>query len=1784
MEWKVSTLRTTLSMAMISLLLAISVGTAPYTYFSPDIISAMDVEYRSNVIEAPAVWQDDFNDSSRIATMSDARVLNGTVVIAIGASKGIVASVEILCPTGMRYDFMLLRSIEPGNCSIRVAILNASEPPSTPGYVNEPIPGFGMSDARELQMSAISPAHFPSIRLQANLEANGTVSPSLLWWAVYFVGQDEWRDDFIGSGKLRSRSMVNITDGTVELNLSLRRAYTSGRGEYEAYPSIITNHYWNGPSNPFYVFYPKEERTGYRTRVQMGDHNAVDFEIGDLDDDGHLDLVTTNNNYNEVTTTSSWVLWGNESDEWSTSRCTNMTTVGAMRTTVGDFNCDGLLDLAFSSGSTSDACVRVFMNKGNRAFGLLPDVVIPTLYVHGLDAGDLNNDGFDDIIVAEEPNNGNSEVFYGGPTGPDTKSDATYPVPRGWDVIAQDLNGDDFLDLAFCSMEFDGKDVLIFLGGPDGPDTTVDYILNVNNGADGISAGDVNSDGFTDLVVARTYHTNPKTIIYMGSLAGWSTNDRKLLDTSADVSESEIVDINKDGYDDVVATSNSYNDVRIYYGGSSGISGTEDLILNTNSPMAIKVAVPCKKSTMTSGSIISQAIDLPDGRKWDVLVLDSETPDGTSVEATVLDGNYRPIEGLSGLHGPDIDLAGLDIPRIHLKITLSSAGRVVIPRLNTVLLKWMYHNEWRDEFYGRAKTDRMVRLSVLDRQLGPTPDLALCPELFLTGLHPDTSSSAESLVFSGCQGGDYRAISPIQLRMPNGASALDIGDANDDGHLDIVFAVPRTSDTCSTALSSLHLGGPLGIGPIPDKVFKTTGAIDVLLEDLDKDGRMDIVFANERDQGDYSTSSQLFVGRDVGWNETPDVEFSTFGASGVDAVDVNGDGRLDLAFACYRDVTTSTDSLVFLQGANGFCGTHADYYLPTNGARAVASGDLNRDGRIDLAFANSQASGLATTDSYIYWGKTGGGFQTTPTRLPTVGARDVALADLDQDLDLDIVFANERDDFLDYSIDSYVYLNDGSGGFGTGPAARLPTVGAVAVEVANLDNTGNLDIIFACAYDGTSFNVPARAFLGGASGWPADPSFTLPMTGGSDVRAAQVFKPGTGAYVSRDISPLDPYDTGTFHTLRCDLSLDAQQKVGIGLIDAKTWEVLVEREAGAGALEWDLSGVFRVKEHPSVRVFVTVPSKAALQAFAMDDLWLNWTKRVRVVPDVLAMNVSSPTVLRTKSLDLNALITDEYDLAGELTVEFACKPNASSVWTSSYISNVGFVQGNWTARFLPPANAVVGAYDLKVTVTDKDWLSTDLVVGSVLRVINNRPSTPEVRLSPGRPVTTDTLTVSIFQRASDVENEPISYHYVWFMDAVRQAGLTGTSVDPSLTTRGQNWTVEVRAFDGLDEGEPARAWAIIQNAPPIATGKLAIRSMQEDTVDSTSVNLTGAFEDPDGDALTWRLLSESLNVSVSIDADIGQVTIAPRRNWYGWENVTFIASDGELQAEQRLLITVLPVDDPPMIVAVNGEAVGTGPIHLMAVQDEVLFINITVLDIEDDALVFSTSTQRVSIDVNGSIRFVPTNDDIGTLTFEVVAMEERYPTMRSSVNITLDILNVNDPMTSPVIISPQNGTRFASNQSFWLNATCTDPDERHGQALNYTWASNRTGIIGWGPSLRVGALGSGLHNVTLTVSDGEFQRTASVEILVEEPVTPPPPPPPDGEEAAFPTLLAGVLLLIVIAAVVVIVLVLRARKEAAASATTEVPVDEEARKKEEIAKLSGIINETLKTLEKDKPV
>ncbi len=1722
-------------------------------------------------------WSDGFSDDSNTGVTRDVVVGSGRVEIAAGETKGIVSSEAIVCQPGFYFDWLVVKADTTGNSSVTIAVLNATEASQQAGYVNEPIQGFELRTYLEQDLRPIDPLEYPSIRLQANLEVNGSYRPILFSWTVALVRHGEWRDDLVGIGKMIQRSSVLLAnDTTLSMDLGRQLRYAVHEfDEYDKYPIIISNRFWHSNNLPFYVFYPNASGTGYGPGDMIGDESPRGFAVADLDEDGYVDLVVSNFQKDEIRNATSYILWGNESGRWKMDRTTNLTTNGGSDAVVGDFNGDGLLDIATLAWNDGFEKIYVFPNPGHRGFGPVASIKLPTLTALGLASGDINGDGFDDLIAAEDRNS-HSEVFFGGPGGPDLVPDIKFRTGEARDVEIHELNGDGFLDVVFAN-DYSGK-THVYMGGPGGPDDVPDYTLKTDDRPSAVGVGDMNGNGYPDLLYTRQPTVNGKMWFYPGSMSGWSDATKRVINMDDGTRDVEVIDLDKDGYDDAIISGYSTK-CRLHYGTSKGISATADDVLGAIGSETLAIGVPPRPLEHSTSTIITHGIERPADMKWDIAYVDAQVPDSTQLLLDVMDRNMRPIPGLTDLYARDADLSSVDDTRIHLRIRLLSHDRVSTPTVNALLVKWMKVDEWREEFYGESKTERLVGLDVEDgKMVLQDPQLA-GDEILIPSLRSDASLYGTLSTFRSTGSGDFTSILPTDLERRAGHSAIAVGDVNEDGYQDAVLASFRKSETNYSSFSPLYMGSSVGLDHSASHEFPTTGATDVILDDLNGDGYMDVVFAQGQDGSSYYVNSTLFWGNANGWNSTPDVEFQTTGASAVITTNINEDGQLDLVFACYKAGTTDIDSMVFLQERTGFCGTVPSYYLATKGATDVASGDLDGDGATDLVFTNSFANGFVETDSYIYWGLTTGGFDLVPTGIETVGAAGIQIADVDGNSVPDLVFANNIDDYQDRAVNSYVYMNDGSRTFSSTPDHQVATVGATAVAVADLDGTGWADLVFACQFDGTTYDTPSLVFLGGASGWNTQPSYKLPTSGASDVVVADLLQDDVVGYLSQAIRPMDPMQMGAFEVLRYELSSTSTINGAIKVVDASTWEVLATSTLNKGSNEVVLRHSFSVKGHPSIRIQLTIRAADQVRDLEIDDLWLNWSKRVKLPPQVDDLSVMPTDVKRMDQCAIKMTISDEYDLPEDLKITVEARLNTSRVWSNVLFGTLEFTDGNWSTTFSPTSKAELGMYDIRVRAEDQDFLMSEYrVFPNFMNVLNNVPTPPEIFIEPVRPLTTEEITISFTKRGTDRENEGLSYRYSWHVDGDPRVNLTGDSVDPANTVKGQNWSVEVRSSDGHDLSAPAVAWVVIGNSAPVRTAAIPPASIEEDSGSQYWFNITDYFEDPDGDALTWVLDPVPVHV-ITVVGPSGSVMIEPEEDWNGIETIRFVVSDGEFFANGTNKVTVRPMDDGPVMVAVNGIGVTKDVVELTATQGLTLTINVTVIDKEGDALIYETNLSRFSLsDDPCNISFIPDNDDVGMIRFYMQVSEENDSTLWDRLEFVVRVENANDPMESPVIEHPMNGSRFLVSDRFWLNGSCFDLDLKHGQVLTFKWTSNVSGTLGKGRNLEAVLTRVGTHTITLEVDDGEFTEMTSIVVVVYEEEAPVPPPSVTTDEGAW-VWIAVVVLIVVLALVGALMFMRRSGEPEVVLQEEE--LSEEDRKRGMLSEMAGIAGEAADDIEKD---
>jgi len=299
-------------------------------------------------------------------------------------------------------------------------------------------------------------------------------------------------------------------------------------------------------------------------------NNPMEVCVGDFNNDGKSDFVSTNVNSNSISYFAGNGTGGfNNAVNYSTGS-------GPVSIVAADFNNDGNLDVAFGNSGIGNNSVTIMYNNGSGVFGS------PVTFTVGLDperitASDFNNDGKADLAVSNYSSNSVS-ILLGNPstTFNPVINYAVGTGPRG--IIASDFNNDGKTDLAVANVGSSNISILLGIGSGSFA-SAVNYAATA--GILNLSDADFNSDGYKDLVTSNTTANNIS--ILLGSASG--TFAAPVNYTAGAYPYSTLVyDLNGDGKSDITAFNASTTSITILPGIGNGTFGTPLSISTGSNP------------------------------------------------------------------------------------------------------------------------------------------------------------------------------------------------------------------------------------------------------------------------------------------------------------------------------------------------------------------------------------------------------------------------------------------------------------------------------------------------------------------------------------------------------------------------------------------------------------------------------------------------------------------------------------------------------------------------------------------------------------------------------------------------------------------------------------------------------------------------------------------------------------------------------------------------------------------------------------------------------------------------------------------------------------------------------------------------------------------------------------------------------------------------------------------------------------------------------------------------
>ena len=671
-------------------------------------------------------------------------------------------------------------------------------------------------------------------------------------------------------------------------------------------------------------------------------------------------------------------------------------------------------------------------------------------------AGDLNGDGYSDIAVGAplatqgEAQEGAVYVFYGSANGMGATPDLILQcnvagASFGYSVAhAGDVNGDGFSDLLVGApnWESDGTQadeggVFVYYGSSTGIQSTADIILQANStnkymGYDVSSAGDLNGDGYSDVIVggwlaAYGQSNEGAAWVFLGSATGLTNTPAHRLERNQGGAQfgssvSAAGDINGDGYDDVVVGAYRFDLFQtddgamfVYYGspGASPLGpGTVAQPLNPNPTQTINSAGISRRF----GWVVRYAGDVNGDGYSDVVTGDWRDDIGGPAQEGTAMVFHGSASGLATV--PSVVIQGEGANHWYGR-RVSSAGDINGDGFADVLIGAPQYSgtlTTQGAAYIHLGGPLGISATPLIRYVGTVAGGNMGEGVGIAG---DVNGDGYSDVIVGSRihiafgafgvyhGGTYLIQAPAALAAPApllstpansgshaGASVANAGDVNGDGYSDVLVGAPDASNgQADEGLVYLYYGRPGGILPTPDLVLEMNiggahfGTSIRTAGDVNGDGYADVVIGAP-DSGP-SGRAYVYMGGPMGLSASPALTLvgtpgSRFGFSVSTAGDINTDGFSDVVIGA----PGSNTSHVYLGTPSGLDATvHALLPAPLPGSsfgHAVATaGDVNGDGYSDIIIGAPDLSNgeVGEGGAYVYHGSITGLVTTVATTL-----------------------------------------------------------------------------------------------------------------------------------------------------------------------------------------------------------------------------------------------------------------------------------------------------------------------------------------------------------------------------------------------------------------------------------------------------------------------------------------------------------------------------------------------------------------------------------------------------------------------------------------------------------------------------------------------------------------------------------------------------------------------------------------------------------------------------------
>ncbi len=695
-------------------------------------------------------------------------------------------------------------------------------------------------------------------------------------------------------------------------------------------------------------------------------------------------------------------------------------------------------------------------------------------------------------------------------------------------VAVADLNNDGNVDVVTadqCNGDCTSGVVSVLLGNGDGTFESAVSYASGGVDANAVAIGDVNGDGKPDLVVVNNCASNNNcsngvVSVLLGNGDGTFQSAVSYSSTGENAISVAIADVNGDAKQDVVVVNNCADNncnngsVSVLLGNGDGTlqaavgynsSGQSAMFvavgdLNGDGKLDLAVANQCVSNSNCSNGVVSVLLGNGDGT----------FNSAVNYSTTGVYSNSIAIGDINGDRHPDLTVSNQcnnsnQCSNGSLSVLLSNgdgtfqaavdyasggeyASSVALADINgdgkpdlLVANQIDGNGNWQDGsvasvLLGNGDGTFQTAVSYSSGDVEGTFIVVADangdgkPDLLMANACSNNYNCTTGAVSVFLGNGDGTLRSGIDYNADGWASySVAIADVNGDGKLDLLLANQcATNNSCGDGTASVLLGN--GDGTFQPAVSYTAGdenALAVAAVDVNGDGKLDLLLVNECSNNCSNGSVSVLFGNGDGTFQPP----VTYGSGGVYSYslavgDVNGDGYQDLIISSQcNDSNTCSNGVVsvLLRNGDGTFRVAVPYNTGATGTFAVAAADVNGDGKLDMIVANQCASNNSCSNGVIsvLMGNGDGTFQS-PVLYSSGGfySYTVAIGDVNGDGHPDLVVTNQcgnNNSCVSGSIG--VLLGNGDGTFQTATTTTTPVIGNLqTIVLADFNGDHKLDV------------------------------------------------------------------------------------------------------------------------------------------------------------------------------------------------------------------------------------------------------------------------------------------------------------------------------------------------------------------------------------------------------------------------------------------------------------------------------------------------------------------------------------------------------------------------------------------------------------------------------------------------------------------------------------------------------------------------------------------------------